>query len=211
MSLALTVTLLWEGAGALSAPIFVIAVFAYICRERIKDVLKHKLFKAFGKWIPDRVLRVCDGYGRRLGHCVEQFRFADWDKLPKAVRVLRNRTHFVDILNAFHNEDILYYSKRIDIKELPDPFHEGKNLLLDISRFDISDFLRHADEVLDEPQGGMDDAVGGDKVYHMDMVRKITHRCGSDLERFRIVLTHAGIRRIDEIKPLFITTGDNYH
>lgn len=63
MSLALTVTLLWEGAGSLSAPIFVIAVFAYICRERIKDVLKHKLFKVFGKWIPDRVLRVCDGYG----------------------------------------------------------------------------------------------------------------------------------------------------
>ena len=188
-----------------------IAVFAYICRERIKDVLKHKLFKVFGKWIPDRVLRVCDGYGRRLGHCAEQFRFADWDKLPKEVRVLRNRTHFVDILNAFHNEDILYYSKRIDIKELSDPFHEGKNLLLDISRFDISDFLRHADEVLDEPQGGMDDVVGGDKVYHVDMVRKITHRCGSDLERFRIVLTHAGIRRIDEIKPLFITTGDNYH
>ena len=86
------------------------------------------------------MLRVCDGYGRRLGHCAEQFRFADWDKLPKEVRVLRNRTHFVDILNAFHNEDILYYSKRIDIKELPDPFHEGKNLLLDISRFDISDF-----------------------------------------------------------------------
>ena len=27
----------------------------------------------------------------------------------------------------------MYYSKRIDIKELPDPFHEGKNLLLDIS------------------------------------------------------------------------------
>ena len=73
------------------------------------------------------------------------------------------------------------------------------------------DFDDAADEVLDEPQGGMDDVVGGDKVYHVDMVRKITHRCGSDLERFRIVLTHAGIRRIDEIKPLFITTGDNYH
>ena len=73
-------------------------------------MLKHKLFKVFGKWIPDPVLRVCDGYGRRLGHCAEQFRFADWDKLPKEVRVLRNRTHFVDILNAFHNEDILYYS-----------------------------------------------------------------------------------------------------
>ena len=56
----------------------------------------------------------------------------------------------------------------------------------------------------------MRDVVGSDKVYHVDMVRKITHRCGSDLERFRIVLTHAGIRRIDEIKPLFITTGDNY-
>ena len=139
---------------------------------------------------PRSVLRVCDGYGRRLGHCVEQFRFADWDKLPKAVRVLRNRTHFVDILNAFHNEDILYYSKRIDIKEpAAFPSTRARTCCWTSSRFDISDFLRHADEVLDEPQGGMDDAVGGDKVYHMDMVRKITHRCGSDLERFRIVLT----------------------
>jgi hypothetical protein len=101
----------------------------------------------------------------------------------------------------------LYYSKRIDIKELPDPFHEGKNLLLDISRFDISDFLRHADDVLDEaPLIGDERLLPGDKVYHVDMVRRITHRCGSDLERFRLVLTHAGLRRIDEIKPLFDTT-----
>lgn len=207
MSLALTVTFVWEDADFFSAPIFVIAVFAYICRERIKDVLKGKMFSLFGKWIPDRVLRVSDGYGRRLGICAEQFRFAAWDKLPKAVRVLRNRTHFVDILNAFHNEDILYYSKTIDIKELPDPFHEGKNLLLDISRFDISDFLRHADDVLDEaPLIGDERLLPGDKVYHVDMVRRITHRCGCDLERFRLVLTHAGLRRIDEIKPLFDTT-----
>ena len=209
MSLALLVTTLWEGMESLSAPIFVIAVCAYICRERIKDVLKHKLFSVCGKWIPDRVLRVCDPHGRRLGQCAEQFRFEDWDRLPKSVRILRNRTHFVDILNAFRNEDILYYAKQVNIRDLPDPFHGGKNLLLDISRFDISDFLRHADEVLDEPQGGMDDPVAGEKVYHVDMVRRITHRCGSDLERFRIVLTHAGIRRIDEIKPLFITTGEN--
>lgn len=206
MSLALAVTFVWEDTDFFSAPIFVIAVFAYICRERIKDVLKGKMFSLFGKWIPDRVLRVSDGYGRRLGQCSEQFRFAVWDKLPKAVRVLRNRTHFVDILNAFHNEDILYYSKQIDIKELPDPFHEGKNLLLDISRFDISDFLRHADEVLDEAPLISDERVlPGDKVYHVDMVRRITHRCGTNLERFRLVLTHAGIRRIDEIKPLFGT------
>lgn len=208
MSLALLVTFLWKGAGSLSAPIFVIAICAYICRERIKDVLKHKLFSVCGKWIPDRVLSVSDPHGKSLGHCAEQFRFEDWEKLPKSVRRLRNRTHFVDILNAFHSEDILYYSKRVDIKKLPDPFQGGKNLLLDISRFDISDFLRHADEVLDEPQGGIDDPAVGDKVYHVDMVRRITHRCGSDLERFRIVLTHAGIRRIDEIKPLSITTDE---
>lgn len=56
---------------------------------------------------------------------------------------------------------------------------------------------------MDEPQGGTDErALVGEKVYHVDMVRRITHRCGSELERFRIVLTHAGIRRIDEIKTL---------
>lgn len=187
-----------------------IAVFAYICRERIKDVLKHKLFKVFGKWIPDRVLRVCDGYGRRLGHCAEQFRFADWDKLPKEVRVLRNRTHFVDILNAFHNEDILYYSKRIDIKELPDPFHEGKNLLLDISRFDISDFLRHADEVLDEPQGGMDDVVGATRSTMWTWcARSPIAAVRSGAVPYRA--DPRGIRRIDEIKPLFTPSGRQLH
>ena len=132
--------------------------------------------------------------------CAESFRFESWDKLPKDVRSLRNKTHFVDILNAFHNEDILYYSKTIDVKHLPDPFREGRRLMLDISRFEVSDFLRHADEVLEDPQGVADDrAITGEKVYHVDMVRKISHKGGSVLERFRIVLTSAGIRRIDPI------------
>ena len=203
MSAALLLKFFWEDFTISSSSFFAVAVLAYICREHVKEGLKRKMFKVFDRWIPDRVLLICDEHNRRLGTCSELFRFADWDKLPKPVRNLRNRTHFVDILNAFHNEDVLYYSKKIDVATLPDPFHEGKNLLLDISRFDISDFLRHADEVMDEPQGGTDErALVGEKVYHVDMVRRITHRCGSELERFRIVLTHAGIRRIDEIKTL---------
>ncbi|MEI3477834.1 MAG: hypothetical protein V8Q84_00505 [Bilophila sp.] len=47
MSLALAVTFVWEDADFFSAPIFVIAVFAYICRERIKDVLRGKMISLF--------------------------------------------------------------------------------------------------------------------------------------------------------------------
>lgn len=201
MSAALGMSFVWQDLEGLSTPLFVILVASYILRERIKDVSKSKLFKVFRRWIPDRLLYICDGYSCRLGRCAEAFHFVDWEKIPKEVRKIRNRTHFVDILNAFHNEDILYYSKRIDIKALPDPFREGRHLLMDISRFDISDFLRHADEVSDEAQDGVDERlVEGDKVYHVDMVRKISHGCGIDFERFRIVLTCEGIRRIDEIE-----------
>lgn len=203
MACALTTTILWQDVQSFGTPLFVIAIVAYMLRERIKDAFRGTLFDLFQRWIPDRLLYIRTGHGKKLGRCAESFRFADWDKMPKDVRRLRNRTHFVDILNAFHNEDILYYSKRIDIHRLPDPFFEGKKLLIDISRFDIADFLRHADDVLDEPQGSMEERpVKGEKIYHVDMVRKITHGCGTQLERFRIVLTHAGIRRIDEIEPL---------
>ncbi len=203
MSGALIFTFLWQDFETFRTQLALGVVLAYICRERIKEVFRSKLLKTFGRWIPDRLLYISDSYAGRLGRCAESFRFMEWNRIPKAVRKLRNRTHFVDILNAFHNEDILYYSKSIDIRELPDPFREGKNLLLDISRFDISDFLRHADEVLEEPQGASDERpITGRKVYHVDMVRRITHGQGSDLERFRIVLTSTGIRRIDEIETL---------
>lgn len=201
MSAALGTSFVWQDFEGLSTPLFVIIVVSYILRERVKEVFNGKLFKVFRRWIPDRLLYICDGYSRRLGRCAESFHFVDWEKIPKEVRKIRNRTHFVDILNAFHSEDILYYSKRIDIKALPDPFREGRHLLMDISRFDISDFLRHADEVSDEPQDGAEERLlVGDKVYHVDMVRKISHGCGTDFERFRIVLTHEGIRRIDEVE-----------
>ena len=117
MSLALTVTLLWEGAGSLSAPIFVIAVFAYICRERIKDVPQGRAVQGIrANATPDRVLRVCDGYGRRLGHCAEQFRVRGLGTSSprKPARSGRNRTHFVDILNAFHIEDIFGINFKAD-------------------------------------------------------------------------------------------------
>ena len=200
MAAATLITFFWQGTETVGTRIVVIAILAYIFRERIKDVVRSQLFKMFGRWIPDRVLVIMDGYKRRLGRCSEIFRFENWDKIPKDVRTLRNKTHFVDILNAFHNEDILYYSKTIDVKHLPDPFREGRSLLLDISRFEVSDFLRHADDVLEEPQGVADDrAIMGEKVYHVDVVRKISHKGGASLERFRVVLTSAGIRRIDEI------------
>ena len=203
MSGALLFTFLWQEFEAFRTQLALGVVLAYICRERIKEMFRSRLLKAFGRWIPDRLLYISDSYMGRLGRCAVSFRFVEWNRIPKTVRKLRNRTHFVDILNAFHNEDILYYAKTIDLRRLPDPFHEGRNLLLDISRFDISDFLRHADEVLEEPHGVSDESpLLGEKVYHVDMVRRITHGQGSDLERFRIVLTSTGIRRIDEIETL---------
>lgn len=203
MIFATAIAFVWQDwYGALSAQLFISLVIAYIFKDRIKEIFRDHLFSLFRRWLPDRELFIFDNRGHKLGNCKESSRFEVWKKLPKDVRELRNKTHFIDILNAFHNEDILYSSKEILLKTIPKIFSEQQPLLVDISRFDISDFLRHADEVLNEPQGGTtveEKPFPGEKVYHVDLIRKTTTKGKTILNRYRIVLTYAGIRRINHL------------
>lgn len=203
MIFATAVAYVWQMEyGALSGPLFAAMVVGYIFKDRMKDVARARLFSMFQRWIPDRKHDLYDGRGTSVGTCDESFRFDYWERMPEDVREVRNRTHFVEILNSFHSEDILHYSKDVDIRHLPRVFTGNQHSILDITRMDISDFLRHAAEVLASPQRMEERLVPGEKTYHMDMVRRITCNKATALERFRIVITSAGIKRIDEIQTL---------
>lgn len=188
--------------GQLSTPLFAALVISYIFKDRLKDVSRSYLFNLFRRWLPDRRQDLLDSANQQVGRCRESFRFLNWDALPQDVREIRNRTHFVEILNSFHSEDIFHYSKEVHIFKLPTPFIEGRRSLLDISRLDIGDFLRHVEEALNCPARVEERLVPGEKIYHIDMVRRITYEGTSGLERFRIVIASAGIRRIEVVEPL---------
>ena len=204
MIFATAVGYIWQVRyGQLSLPCFTAIVIAYIFKDRIKDVGRDRLFKMFRRRIPDRRQVLYDGQEHQVGMCYEFFRFEDWDNLPECVRLLRNKTHLVEILNAFRSEDVLYYAKDMRVQRLLAPFDATRRSLLDITRFDIAAFLRHAVDALDELPGRSEDRlIYGEKIYHVDMVRRVSYGSESRLERWRIVLTRSGIRRIDEVVPL---------
>lgn len=203
MIFATAVAYMWQMQyGALSSPLFAALVIGYIFKDRMKDVARARLFSMFQRWIPDRQHDLYDGRGKSVGSCAESFRFDHWERMPEDVREVRNRTHFVEILNSFRSEDILHYSKDVVIPRLPRGITGSRHSILDITRVDISDFLRHAAEVLTSPQRMEERMVPGEKTYHVDMVRRISCDTAMALERFRIVITSAGIKRIDEIQTL---------
>lgn len=195
-----------EKYGQLSSPLFMALVISYIFKDRLKDISRGFLFNLFRRWLPDRRQDLYDGRNQPVGRCKESFRFMDWTALPETVREIRNRTHFVEILNSFRSEDILHYAKEVRIDALPNPFGQGRRSLLDITRLDISDFLRHTEDALNIPGRLEERLVPGEKIYHVDMVRRIIYDGRSGLERFRIVIASSGIRRIDEVAKLSMET-----
>lgn len=203
MIFATSVAYIWQNEyGTLSSPLFAALVIGYIFKDRMKDVARTRLFTLLRRWIPDRVQDLYDGRKNAVGRCTETFRFDVWERMPEDVREVRDRTHFVAILNSFRSEDILHYSKDVDIDRLPEAFSRERRSVLDITRIDISDFLRHAADALSGAQRMDERLVPGEKTYHVDMVRRITYNNATVLERFRIVITSAGIKRIDEIQTM---------
>ncbi len=204
MVFATVVAFMWQGRyGALSMNLFLALIIAYIFKDRMKDISREKLFTMFRRWIPDRRQVIYANPQTPIGTCVESFRFVDESILPESIRQLRSKSHFVDIDNAHRSEDILFYSKDVHIKNMEAVFSRARRSILDISRFDISDFLKHTDELYEEmPILDDEEMVVGEKVYHINMIRRVTRGDTVSLERARLIIHSEGIKRIEMVQPL---------
>lgn len=201
MVFATAVAFIWQGRyGALSTPLFVAMVVGYIFKDKMKELSREKLFSVFRQWLPDRRLVIYKDLDRPVGTCEEAFNFVNESKTPEDIRVLRDKSHLVDVLNSFRSEDILYYSRVISLKNSKNLFSGSKPSIMDISRLDISPFFRHVDDMGEElPTLDAEDITREDKAYHINIIRRITLDGTVSLERMRVVITHKGIKRIDSV------------
>ncbi len=205
MIFATAVAFFWQVRhGAVSMPLFLALVVGYIFKDKMKEVSREKMFSVFRRWLPDRRLVIYKDIDRPIGSSEESFLFVAESKLPESVKTLRNKSHLVDILNSFRSEDILYYSKTISLENLDSMFFSKKRSIVDITRLDISPFFRHVDDTGEElPTLDSEDITREDKAYHINVIRRITvNDVGDDevsLERMRVVITHHGIKRIEEV------------
>jgi hypothetical protein len=188
-------------------PFFVTLVVSYIFKDRIKDLLRYHLSRKMTRFLFDHKIRVHDVAGKIVGVCRESFGFVKGRKLPAEVLELRNRDHITEIENGWVGEDILLYRKRIRL-------HPGRVRRIfseyevagvnDIMRFNVQEFLRRMDDPKKE-LFVMDDEgyhrIRGDRVYHLNMIVRMTMAGRSLQMRYRVVLNREGIKRIEHVQP----------
>jgi hypothetical protein len=204
MIFATGVAFFWQGKyGALSSQLFLAMVIGYIFKDRMKETFRARLFSTFRRWLPDRQQIIYKNLHQPVGKCNESFVFVDEQNLPADVSAMRRKVHCLDIQNYYLSEDVLHYSKHVRLRHCNQLFAGVNRSVMDITRLDIMSFLMHTDELQDEmPTLEDDNVVYGEKVYHINMIRRVTDGKESALERARIVVNSEGIKRIE---PVFMT------
>ncbi|MBS7814027.1 hypothetical protein J7560_01135 [Wohlfahrtiimonas chitiniclastica] len=195
----------------LSFKVLLIMVVAYIFRDRFKDIGKKKLQKIFQRWLPDRKLLIYkQGIKKPIGICRESFRFISHSALPDDVRIMHQKTYEEILLNNEREEDVLYYKKTVHLINQPDLFEKTRFPIADITRFNVTDFLRYIDVAFEELPFLEEDEtpVLGEKSYHVYMIRRIRIQGDQEgqenhaTELVRIVLNVHGIKRLEVLQPL---------
>ncbi len=209
-----------QNTGTSTFVVFCIAVFAYILKDRIKEVSKEKLMGWMRKNRPDRMAVFSGDHvqisnrTRLDGETNESVLFVAPESLPPVVQALRDAGHVIAVDDRI--ERVLRYKRRVQYSLADgDPFQfEVKDIL----RLNVQPFLEHLDSpartmrYFDHSQGGFN-TMSATKVYHLNIVLvyrvsnpAIGVASGHDegwttYERLRVVLTRGGIARLDRVLP----------
>lgn len=209
MVFATLIAFLWQGKyGALSANLFLAMVVGYIFKDRLKEIGREQLYRVFQKWIPDRQLRIYrEGVKAPVGICKESFRFLNENALSSDIREMRQKSHWINLINVQRVEDILYYRKDVLLHNRPTVFEQTQSSIVDITRFNISDFLKYIDISYEELTFNDDEpALIGEKVYHIYICRRVTMNKKTYNELARLVVNADGVKRLEVLQPLQLVT-----
>lgn len=212
MLFATVVAFSWQGAyGSLSMNLFWAMVIAYIFKDRIKEGLRAWLYKRFAKWIPDRRVQLFRTETQHAGYVRESFRFTQPRSIPQKIRDLRRGAHTVDLLSARLHEDVLLYKKEVTLENLTTLTEDTGNSILDISRLDVSPFLRYTENLMEElPVLEGDDYRGenhstlGEKIYHIYLAQRVLSEGKTACAMQRLVINAKGIKRLETVYPMTI-------
>jgi hypothetical protein len=200
--------------NSLTFTVLFVAVFAYILKDRIKELTKQYLAGRFRQWLPDRDRQVfpselAPGARRPIGRAREYIDFVPPAKVGSEVHALRNAVHTIDI-GEDASEAILHYAKVIELWRQADMVTIS-NGIKDILRFNVRHLLPRLDESLDriyayDPGAGKTSLVEGGHVYHVNMVMRCARILAHGeldrpvLERIRLVLNQGGILRVEPVQ-----------
>ncbi len=197
--------------GNFTLPFFIALVVGYMFKDRIKETSRLMFARRLDNHRFDRriIIRTREGQ-HRLGILREKVRFVKEKDVPLSVMRARNRDHITEISNEGRGENIICYTKEIELqikdpeKVLPGfPEITGVN---DILRFDVRHFLNKMAEPVQERfviRGGELVPLLCHKVYHVNLISRyktVEPGISKENRHIRLILNQDGIRRIREVR-----------
>ncbi|MBN1802581.1 MAG: hypothetical protein JW891_13800 [Candidatus Lokiarchaeota archaeon] len=194
-----------------SFPFIIGAIIIYMLKDRIKDAIKGMAQKAASFLFPDRRVDIIDGfYGEKIGESKEKVGFTDHDKIPQEILMIRQSSNKDSIETEGKPEECILFRKKIDLyKKTIDKLHTRRKDISDITRFNIYNFLRYADDPQEQVlywnrSEQLLKSMKISKEYHVNIVIKMTtfqekSNINVYYKKYRIVLDQQGIKRVKEL------------
>ena len=196
------ISLKWFDSGSIYWAI--IAVIAYILKDRIKDGLRVFFTRFIPYFIADKVQIIFDPRtGKKCGKTKERIIHKKVDNIPKPVQSLRIKNKDI-LLRKLVVEDIIQYQKNVTIKS-NNLLSKHKRLesINEIMRLDMRQWFYRMDKDK-EFRFYLDDdslkTVRSERVYHFTVIlgmSEVYSGMEEELTRYRIIANSNGIRRID--------------
>lgn len=190
--------------GSLTIQLFIILIISYMFKDRIKEQLRHSFKKKIFKKLFDlkKELLIED---KKIGVIRKSFDFIKKNSLPENVKALREKGLTKEFDNKFSKEKIILYRKKITLnsKAYKKLFEKYQiDAITDIFRFDVSRFLKKMDNPRKPIYILTEDGykkISGRRVYHVNIIVHFTYEDKELLQRFMLILTRNGIKRIEPI------------
>ncbi len=191
--------------GNFTLPLFTLLVLSYIFKDRIKELSRTYFINKLSKTRFDHKTDIYSDEQRKIGVCKEAMSFSRESELPGKIKRIRKKDHMTEIENRWRDEKVIFYRKQVNLfsrrlKSVYKEFNiEGVN---DILRFNVNRLLTRMDNPSRKIYTLKDDDVhilSADRVYHFNLIIKITMEKKTIYKRVRIVLSRSGIKRIEEI------------
>ncbi|MCM2323188.1 MAG: hypothetical protein NDJ90_07980 [Oligoflexia bacterium] len=213
MLFAAVVTVFAQSRFSTSSSMFVmIVVVSYILKDRMKDWVKIFLAKRMLRGVADRKIKIRDLSTQQVvGVSREAFAFVEPSRVPDAVRTRRNIDNITSLDDEGKPERIMKFEKEVTLySKKISRLHQRRRDINDIMRFDVSQWVKHADDPESKAfhfnrETRTMESVTCQKVYHLNMVIRYQSP-GADgkmrdtLERVRLILNRDGIVQLEEVR-----------
>lgn len=190
--------------GNFTTDLFVILVFSYMFKDRIKDMMRYYFSSQLGKKYYDTKVKLSIRK-QEIGWIKEAFDYIQENKLPEEVRTIRARGPLVEAENQVYDEKIILYRKWVKLsKEDIEKYKEYRlSGINDITRFNLLNLTQKMDNpsiplYMSDKENGLA-RMEGNKVYSLYFIIECKSERNEYYKKYRILFNRNGISDVSEL------------